>query len=83
MTYFVIADAVSVIVSDLNQLKAAFGFAREKLNNVRIVLNNAAILAESIWEKMIDINVKASILGTKLAAELMAGHDGVIVNTSS
>lgn len=44
-------------ISDLNQLKAAFGFAREKLNNVRIVLNNAAILAESIWEKMIDINV--------------------------
>lgn len=44
-------------VSDPKQLIAAFDYAKKELNNVHIVFNNAGLLAETLWEKTIDINL--------------------------
>nr|KAG5687517.1 hypothetical protein BaRGS_027302 [Batillaria attramentaria] len=43
-------------VSDASQLKAAFEAAVSKFGAVDICVNNAAILDERVWEKMMEIN---------------------------
>ncbi|XP_076465265.1 15-hydroxyprostaglandin dehydrogenase [NAD(+)]-like [Babylonia areolata] len=84
------ADNVAFVqcdVTDADQLKAAFDAAVSKFGAVEICVNNAGIMDERIWEKMIAINMTAQIRGSQLAFEHMrrdkGGRGGVIVNTAS
>ncbi|XP_076465266.1 15-hydroxyprostaglandin dehydrogenase [NAD(+)]-like isoform X2 [Babylonia areolata] len=84
------ADNVAFVqcdVTNADQLKAAFDAAVSKFGAVEICANNAGIMNEKIWEKMIAINTTAQIRGSQLAFEHMrrdkGGRGGVIVNTVS
>ncbi|KAJ8348002.1 hypothetical protein SKAU_G00265910 [Synaphobranchus kaupii] len=74
------------VTSD-EQLKGAFQKTIERFGRLDIVCNNAGIVDESNWEKMVDINLKGVIRGTYLALKHMkkenGGAGGVIVNTAS
>ncbi|XP_076451652.1 15-hydroxyprostaglandin dehydrogenase [NAD(+)]-like [Babylonia areolata] len=84
------ADNVAFVqcdVTDADQLKAAFESAVSKFGAVEICANNAGILDERIWEKMLTVNTTAQIRGSQLAFEHMrrdkGGRGGVIINTAS
>ncbi|KAL8615074.1 hypothetical protein ACOMHN_013608 [Nucella lapillus] len=84
------ADNVSFVqcdVTDADQLKASFDAAVKKFGAVEICANNAGIMDERIWEKMIAINTTAQIRGSQIALEHMrrdkGGRGGVIINTVS
>ncbi|KAK7465897.1 hypothetical protein BaRGS_00037549 [Batillaria attramentaria] len=74
-------------VTDSAQLKAAFEAAVSKFGAVDICVNNAGIMDERVWEKMIAINLAAQIRGCQLALEHMrrdrGGRGGLIINTVS
>ncbi|XP_070581460.1 15-hydroxyprostaglandin dehydrogenase [NAD(+)]-like [Ptychodera flava] len=74
-------------VTKQTDLEAAFEKTVNYYGRLDIVCNNAGILNESQWEKMIDINYKAVIRGTYLAVEYMGkskgGSGGVVINTAS
>ncbi|XP_076446296.1 15-hydroxyprostaglandin dehydrogenase [NAD(+)]-like [Babylonia areolata] len=84
------ADNVAFVkgdVTDANQLKAAFEAAVSKFGAVDICANNAGIMDERDWEKMLATNTTAQIRGSQLAFEHMrrdkGGRGGVIINTVS
>ncbi|XP_025102035.1 15-hydroxyprostaglandin dehydrogenase [NAD(+)]-like [Pomacea canaliculata] len=74
-------------VTDGDALKASFDAAVAAFGNVDICCNNAGILDESIWERMLAINTTAPIRGSMIALEHMrrdkGGRGGVILNTVS
>ncbi|KAK7116856.1 hypothetical protein V1264_002463 [Littorina saxatilis] len=74
-------------VTNADQLKAAFDQAVTKFGAVEICCNNAGIMDETIWEKMLAINTTAQIRGSQIALDHMrrdkGGRGGVIVNTVS
>ncbi|XP_020791588.1 15-hydroxyprostaglandin dehydrogenase [NAD(+)]-like [Boleophthalmus pectinirostris] len=74
-------------VQSEQQLKAAFQKTIETFGELDIVCNNAGILNETEWEKMVSINLTAMIRVAYLALEHMSklhkGHGGVIINTAS
>ncbi|KAF5305619.1 hypothetical protein FQR65_LT07700 [Abscondita terminalis] len=51
---------IKVDVSDKNLLEDAFKQTVEKFNNIDILINNAGIMDDSVWEKEIDINIVSS-----------------------
>lgn len=61
----------------------------EKFSQLDIVINNAGIGVEKgdVWEKLIDVNFKAVVKGSKLGMKYMGkdngGKGGTIVNVSS
>ncbi|KAJ0067086.1 hypothetical protein NL108_010980, partial [Boleophthalmus pectinirostris] len=65
----------------------AFQKTIETFGELDIVCNNAGILNETEWEKMVSINLTAMIRVAYLALEHMSklhkGHGGVIINTAS
>ncbi|KAK9732212.1 short chain dehydrogenase [Popillia japonica] len=85
------ADKVLFVKTDVSvkeQLDNAFKRTVEKFGNVDIVINNAGVMVEAIWEKMIGINVNGTIYGCILAMEeyfpkYKSGKEAVIVNISS
>ncbi|KAK7089260.1 15-hydroxyprostaglandin dehydrogenase [NAD(+)]-like [Littorina saxatilis] len=74
-------------VSNATQLTEAFQRAVMEFGAVEVCINNAAIMDERVWEKMIDINQVGVIRGSYLALEHMrrdkGGRGGVIINTAS
>ncbi|XP_025077945.1 uncharacterized protein LOC112554400 [Pomacea canaliculata] len=74
-------------VSDDKQHKAAFQRAVSKFGTVDIYVNNAGIMNENTWEKMIAVNVGGYIRGSLQALEHMrrdrGGRGGVIINVAS
>ncbi|KXJ24274.1 15-hydroxyprostaglandin dehydrogenase [NAD(+)] [Exaiptasia diaphana] len=80
-------------VSKRDQFEAAFQRTHAQFGHIDIVCNNAGIfskhdMADNVFEKVIDINMKGVILGTKLGLQYMGtsgskGHGGVIVNVAS
>ncbi|XP_077985235.1 15-hydroxyprostaglandin dehydrogenase [NAD(+)]-like [Glandiceps talaboti] len=74
-------------VSVASDLEAAFSTAVKKFGGLDIVCNNAAIINEFDWERMIDVNQKGVIKGTYLAMDHMGvkngGKGGVVINTAS
>ncbi|XP_008330654.1 15-hydroxyprostaglandin dehydrogenase [NAD(+)] [Cynoglossus semilaevis] len=74
-------------VESEEEVKAAFKKTVETFGGIDILCNNAGILNESTWEKMVSINLVSVIRVTYLALEhmnkLAGGRGGVIVNTSS
>ncbi|KAL7854279.1 hypothetical protein AOLI_G00211230 [Acnodon oligacanthus] len=76
-----------VDVSSDQQFKDAFQKILSKFGQVDIFCNNAGILNEKQWEKMVSINLCGVVRGTYLALEHMkkenGGQGGVIINTAS
>jgi len=74
-------------VSDLARLEEVFHQCVESFGQVDVMVNNAGVLNESIWEKMIVVNVTALVKGTQLAEAHMrkdkGGKGGRIINISS
>ncbi|KAF5299862.1 hypothetical protein FQA39_LY11399 [Lamprigera yunnana] len=79
---------VQVDVSDKIQFEECFKKTIEKFNNVDILINNAGIVNEKLFEKMVSVNINGTINGTLLAIQnyihkYKSGSEGVIVNVSS
>ncbi|XP_043677570.1 uncharacterized protein LOC122633601 [Vespula pensylvanica] len=74
-------------VTNASQFEEAVKKVICTFNNIDIFINNAGILDESRWEKMIDINVTALIRSTLLGIQQMrrdsGGKGGVVLNVSS
>ncbi len=88
------AHAVEVDVTNAAQVQRMLDAATERFGRVDIVHNNAGISerGEELfapgarrWEAVLEIDLKAVILGTQLAVQHMRrqGGGGVIVNTAS
>ncbi|XP_031348814.1 15-hydroxyprostaglandin dehydrogenase [NAD(+)]-like isoform X2 [Photinus pyralis] len=78
---------VKVDVGNAAEFRGAFEATIKKFNNLDIVINNAGILNEIDWEKMIKTNVNGTVNGCLLALEFLQRHrstnEGVIVNIAS
>ena len=72
---------------DTEQFENAFKLASEKLGNLRIVCNDAAILNENEWERMLQTNLFGTLRGSTLGIKYMSKennkHGGHIINISS
>ncbi|XP_018566137.1 15-hydroxyprostaglandin dehydrogenase [NAD(+)]-like [Anoplophora glabripennis] len=79
---------VKTDVTDIQQFENAFKKTVEIFKHVDILINNAGILNDKIWEKEIAINVNGTIHGILLGLEnyllkYQQGPEAVIVNISS
>ncbi|GLV39842.1 Photoreceptor dehydrogenase [Carabus blaptoides fortunei] len=74
-------------VTNFEDMSALFKTATSMFGTIDIVINNAGIFKDSNWSKMIDINLKGVIYGTKLGMNCMSkdagGKGGAIVNVAS
>lgn len=74
-------------VTEKEDFDNLFSKVKQSFGNIDIMCNNAGIIHEKNWEKMIDINLIAMMRGTNLALKNMAkskgGNGGVIINLSS
>ncbi|ERL86286.1 hypothetical protein D910_03695 [Dendroctonus ponderosae] len=75
-------------VSDYDQFENVFKTTVSTYKNVDILINNAGIFNDSIWQREIEINLKGTINGVLLALENYiknnkSGEEGLIVNVSS
>ncbi|KAI4471363.1 15-hydroxyprostaglandin dehydrogenase [nad(+)] [Holotrichia oblita] len=78
---------VKTDVTVQKEVEAAFKKTIEVFKNLDIVINNAGILNDAIWEKQIAINVNGTVYGCLLAWDYLqkyrSGNEGVIVNIAS
>ncbi|XP_031348813.1 15-hydroxyprostaglandin dehydrogenase [NAD(+)]-like isoform X1 [Photinus pyralis] len=78
---------VKVDVGNAAEFRGAFEATIKKFNNLDIVINNAGILNEIDWEKMIKTNVNGTIHGTLLAVEYLNKHrstsEAALINIAS
>lgn len=77
-------------VTSKSQMKDSFMKTKETFGQINIVCNNAGIASKNEreeWEKVVDVNLKAVILGSFLGAFHMGqscgGMGGVIINVAS
>ncbi|KAG5880308.1 hypothetical protein JTB14_003707 [Gonioctena quinquepunctata] len=82
------AKFVRTDVTSSQQFDDAFKKTIEKFKNIDILINNAGILNDAIWEKEVEVNIKGTVHGVLLATEKYfpkhkQGSEGVIVNISS
>ncbi|KAI4461463.1 15-hydroxyprostaglandin dehydrogenase [nad(+)] [Holotrichia oblita] len=75
-------------VTDQNQVENVFKETVNKYKNIDILINNAGVMNESIWEKEIAINLNGTIYGCLLGMEeyfpkYKSGEEGVIINVGS
>lgn len=79
---------VKTDVTNIHEFEDAFQQTVEKFQNIDILINNAGILNDSVWEKEIAINVNGVIHGVLLGIDnylpkYKKGPEAVIVNISS
>ncbi|KZC09508.1 PREDICTED: 15-hydroxyprostaglandin dehydrogenase [NAD(+)]-like [Dufourea novaeangliae] len=74
-------------VSNVDQFAEMFKKAINAMNGVDIVINNAGIFNDLLWEQTVRINIGAVIQGSLLAMEHMGKHKGgkggILVNIGS
>lgn len=79
-------------ISKPEEVQALFGYIRKEYGRLDILVNNAGIIKDKLllsmelsdWDKVLDTNLRAVFLCTKLAAEMMLpNHAGKIINISS
>ena len=87
--------AAAVDVTNTASCRALADLAQAQLGGVDVLVNNAAMygglerrnfedLDEDVWDKVMAVNVKGTMLGTQLAARHMASHGGgAVINISS
>ena len=85
-------DGISPDLADLQSVREAFSQIEKKYGRIDILVNNAGVsertpltaYTEEIFDKVMDLNVKAVFNTTHVVAEGMAARgEGVILNTSS
>ncbi|XP_031341520.1 15-hydroxyprostaglandin dehydrogenase [NAD(+)]-like [Photinus pyralis] len=79
---------VKADITNKAQFEEAFKRTVDVFGNVDILINNASILNDALWEKQVDINIKGTINGTVLAMEHYikdhkSGSEGLIINIAS
>ncbi|XP_031347924.1 15-hydroxyprostaglandin dehydrogenase [NAD(+)]-like [Photinus pyralis] len=77
---------VKADVGNVTEFRGAFEATVEKFDNLDIVINNAGIMNEIEWEKMINTNINGTIHGNLLALEYLqrkSSSEGVIINVAS
>ncbi|XP_039746587.1 15-hydroxyprostaglandin dehydrogenase [NAD(+)]-like [Pararge aegeria] len=81
------AKFIKCDISDEGQLAAAYKFVLHKYNRLDAVVNNAAVVSEESYKKMVDVNFTATVTSTFKALEVMSvdngGSGGVVLNVSS
>ncbi|XP_050308852.1 15-hydroxyprostaglandin dehydrogenase [NAD(+)]-like [Anthonomus grandis grandis] len=74
-------------VTDKCAFDCVFQATIKKFKGLDLVVNNAGILRDKTWEKMIDINVNSTVHGSLLGIKYMGKNNGncggTIVNTAS
>lgn len=74
-------------VTDYPQFEEAFQTTISKLGGVDIVINNASVMNDRLWELEVDVNLNGVIRGLLLAFRFLGkdrgGPGGVVVNTGS
>ncbi|GBM74802.1 15-hydroxyprostaglandin dehydrogenase [NAD(+)] [Araneus ventricosus] len=74
-------------VTSAEELRSAFERVISIFGGIDVVINNAGIVDEQNWERMIDVNFIGVVHGIKLGFEYMGkgkgGHGGQIINTAS
>ncbi|KAL4234974.1 hypothetical protein ACF0H5_006615 [Mactra antiquata] len=76
-------------VTSQSDFEAAFKRTKDTFGGIDIVVNNAGIGGETddMWEKVVDVNVKGTLRGTRLGMNYLSkdngGNGGLIVNMSS
>ncbi|KAF5288181.1 hypothetical protein FQA39_LY03949 [Lamprigera yunnana] len=79
---------VKTDVADKSQYEEAFKATVEEFKNIDIVVNNAGVMNDAIWERQISTNLVGTIYGCILAIEnylpkYKSGSEGIVVNVSS
>ncbi|XP_030755035.1 15-hydroxyprostaglandin dehydrogenase [NAD(+)]-like [Sitophilus oryzae] len=78
---------VKADVTNFEAFKGGFEANMKKFYQLDLVINNAGIMRDRTWERMIDINIKGTITGSLLGIQYMGknhgGCGGTIVNTAS
>ena len=88
------ALAVQADVQSDAQVREMIGKIREEFGRLDILINNAGVthwvkvsdlegLTDAMWDEILDVNVKGAFRCTRAAAELLAVHQGMVVNVSS
>ncbi|XP_028838417.1 15-hydroxyprostaglandin dehydrogenase [NAD(+)]-like isoform X2 [Denticeps clupeoides] len=69
------------------EMKNAFQKTLQQFGRLDVVCNNAGIINETNWQKMVDVNLNGVVRGTYLALQHMkkenGGQGGVIINVAS
>lgn len=85
-------EGISPTLTDPESVRSAFAQIEEKYGRIDILVNNAGVsestpltkYTEDIFDKVMDLNVKALFNATRAVADGMAERgEGVILNTSS
>ena len=88
------AIALQANVQNDDQVRAMIGEINDSFGRLDIVVNNAGVthwvkladleaLTDSIWDEILDVNVKGAFRCARAAAALLAASQGMIVNVSS
>jgi 3-oxoacyl-[acyl-carrier protein] reductase len=88
------AIAVQADVQRDDQVRAMIARIRAEFGRLDIVVNNAGVthwvkvsdleaLTDAIWDEILDVNVKGAFRCTRAAADLLAEHQGMVINVSS
>jgi 3-oxoacyl-[acyl-carrier protein] reductase len=88
------AIAVQANVQNDEQVRAMISQIGDSFGRLDIVINNAGVthwvkladleaLTDSIWDEILDVNVKGAFRCARAAAELLKTSQGMIVNVSS
>ena len=87
------AEALTVDVADLDQLRALFDHIEQRYGVLHILFNNAGIpgaagfdISTEEWEKAIDVNLKSAFFASSYALPLLKraeGHGSIIFNAST
>ena len=85
-------EGIAPDLSDMDALQEAFAAVVEKYGRLDILVNNAGVAemtpfenyTDEIFDKVMDLNLKALFHGSKVASDIMVKQgSGVILNTSS
>lgn len=88
------AIAVAADIQNDDQVRAMIGKIEDEFGRLDILVNNAGVthwvklsdldgLTDSVWDEILDVNVKGAFRCTRAAARLLAAHQGMVVNVSS
>jgi NAD(P)-dependent dehydrogenase (short-subunit alcohol dehydrogenase family) len=87
------AEAFSVDVADLEQLRALFDHVEQRYGVLHVLFNNAGIpgaagieVSEDDWQRAVDVNLKSAYFATSYALPLLKradGHGAVVFNAST